>query len=197
MVCLYAPLVNSQGSEEVHARSSLTANCKLSIDCIYRAVNFLEVQNAEPIGDSFVAIIHPNCKYDVMRDPEFISIVKYNDATRLYKGEIGMIGNVRFVVSNFAKVWRNAGAYKSGSSGPKYDVYSTLVLGKGAYKIVEIVGEGMQTIIKGLGSGGTADPLNQRASVGWKATKTAERLSEQYMVRIESVSSYSENASAN
>lgn len=186
MVCLYAPLVNSQGSEEVHARSSLTANCKLSIDCIYRAVNFLEVQNAEPIGDSFVAIIHPNCKYDVMRDPEFISIVKYNDATRLYKGEIGMIGNVRFVVSNFAKVWRNAGAYKSGSSGPKYDVYSTLVLGKGAYKIVEIEGEGMQTIIKGLGSGGTADPLNQRATQGWKCTHGIGITCETAMVRIES-----------
>ena len=32
---------------------------------------------------------------------------------------------------------------------------------------------------------GTSDPLNQRATCGWKATKTAERLVEQYMVRIE------------
>ena len=44
----------------------------------------------------------------------------------------------------------------------------------------------MQHIVKQLGYGD--DPLNQRASVGWKATKTAERLSEQYMVRIESCS---------
>ena len=40
--------------------------------------------------------------------------------------------------------------------------------------------------MKQLGYGD--DPLNQRASVGWKATQTAERLVEQYMVRIESVS---------
>jgi hypothetical protein len=33
--------------------------------------------------------------------------------------------------------------------------------------------------------------------VGWKGMRAAERLVEQYMVRIESVSSYSENASAN
>ena len=58
-------------------------------------------------------------------------------------------------------------------------------------------GGGLEFIVKQLGSSGTADPLNQRASVGWKAHKTAERLVEQYMVRIESVSSYSENASAN
>ena len=54
----------------------------------------------------------------------------------------------------------------------------------------------MQHIVKQLGYGD--DPLNQRASVGWKATKTAERLSEQYMVRIESCSArYSTKALAN
>jgi N4-gp56 family major capsid protein len=54
----------------------------------------------------------------------------------------------------------------------------------------------MQHIVKQLGYGD--DPLNQRASVGWKAVKTAERLSEQYMVRIESCSArYSAKALAN
>ena len=57
-------------------------------------------------------------------------------------------------------------------------------------------GGGMQHIVKQLGYGD--DPLNQRASVGWKAVKTAERLSEQYMVRIESCSArYSAKAKAN
>ena len=53
----------------------------------------------------------------------------------------------------------------------------------------------MQTIIKQLGAG--EDPLNQRATVGWKATKVSERLVEQYMVRIESCSDESENEEAN
>ena len=35
------------------------------------------------------------------------------------------------------------------------------------------------------------------ASVGWKGMRAAERLVEQYMIRIESVSSYSASASAN
>lgn len=72
------------------------------------------------------------------------------------------------------------GAGKDGSA-----IYLTLVLGAGAYGVTTITGGGLEHIVKALGSGGTSDPLNQRATCGWKATKTAERLVEQYMVRIE------------
>ena len=75
------------------------------------------------------------------------------------------------------------------------DRNGTLVLAAHAYAVTEVEGGGLQHIVKQLGAG--EDPLNQRASVGWKAIKTAERLCEQYMVRIESVSSYSANAAAN
>ena len=53
----------------------------------------------------------------------------------------------------------------------------------------------LEHIVKQLGYGD--DPLNQRASVGWKGMRAAERLVEQYMVRIESASSYSATAAAN
>lgn len=70
------------------------------------------------------------------------------------------------------------------------DVYSTIVLGANAYGVTELTGGGLETIVKQLGSAGTADPLNQRATVGWKATKTAEILVQEYMVRIESASTF-------
>ena len=72
------------------------------------------------------------------------------------------------------------------------DVYSTLILGADAYGITEVTGGGLQHIVKQLGSAGTADPLNQRATAGWKAMKVAERLVEPYMVRVESCSTFSE-----
>ena len=182
---IYAPTVSGNGQvTEVNTRANLGASNKFTVDCVFRGANYLEVQNAEPIGESYVAIIHPNCKYDVINDPKFISIVQYSAATRIFKGEIGMIGNVRFVVSTFAKVWKDAGAVKSGSV--HYDVYSTLVLGKDAYKTVEIEGEGMHTIIKPHGSGGTSDPLNQRATQGWKTTHGIGITGQTCMVRIES-----------
>lgn len=64
-------------------------------------------------------------------------------------------------------------------------VYCTMIVGKNAYGVTEIEGGGLEHIVKQLGSAGSADPLNQRATTGWKATKTAERLTEAYMVRIE------------
>ena len=71
------------------------------------------------------------------------------------------------------------------------DVYSTLILGDNAYGTTEISGGGLQHIVKQLGSAGAADPLNQRGSCGWKATKAAVRLVEPYMIRIETASTFS------
>ena len=70
------------------------------------------------------------------------------------------------------------------------DVYSTLILGDEAYGVTEVTGGGLQHIVKQLGSAGTADPLDQRATVGWKSTKVAERLVEAYMVRVETASAF-------
>lgn len=68
------------------------------------------------------------------------------------------------------------------------DVYSTLFLGADAYGITEVEGGGLKTIIKQLGSAGSGDPLDQRATVGWKAVKTAAILSQPFMVRVETAS---------
>ena len=70
------------------------------------------------------------------------------------------------------------------------DVYATLIIGDNAYGTTEISGGGLQHIIKQLGSAGSADPLNQRATAGWKATKAAVRLVEPYMIRIETASTF-------
>ena len=78
---------------------------------------------------------------------------------------------------------------EGGGSGGRA-VYATLILGDNAYGVTELEGGGLEHIVKQLGSAGTADALNQRSSVGWKLTKTAERLVEQFMVRIESCSTF-------
>ncbi|MEG1776790.1 MAG: N4-gp56 family major capsid protein [Clostridia bacterium] len=72
------------------------------------------------------------------------------------------------------------GAGKDGSA-----IYCSLLLADNAYGTTEISGMGLQHIVKQLGSGGTTDPINQRSTTGWKATKVAERLVEEYMLRIE------------
>lgn len=163
---------------QVTSRNQLTREHKLTVNAVRQAVRFLKGQNAKKIDGSYVGIIHPNCEYDLMSDPDWKDMNKYTTPELAWEGEIGKIAGVRFVETTEAKVFADAGA-------ESIDVYSTLILGANAYGVTEVTGGGLQTIVKQLGSSGTADPLNQRASAGWKAVKTAERLVEQYMVRIE------------
>lgn len=158
-------------------------NHYLTVDAVRRAVRTLKKQDAEPIGDSFIGIIHPDVAYDLMSDPKWVNVKSYSDPEGIYEGEIGKIENVRFVETSEAKVFEGAGAEGR-------DVYATLILGDNAYGTTEIEGGGLTLIVKQLGSGGASDPLDQRASVAWKATKAAVRLQEAYMVRIETTSTF-------
>lgn len=155
------------------SRDTLAEGDTLSVMEIQKAVAKLRAMNAPTINGDYVAIIHPFVAYDLMRDPEWIDSHKYAQPENLYTGEIGKVAGVRFVQSSEAKCF----------GGGKF---ATLVIADGAYGVTEITGGGLQTIVKQKGSAGTGDPLDQRSSVGWKAIKTAERLVEQYMVRIES-----------
>ena len=76
-------------------------------------------------------------------------------------------------------------------------VYGCIMFGRDAYGRVELSGGAMEMIVKARGSGGTADPLNQRSTVGWKAAHAAAILYEERLLRIEVGSSYSNTDVAN
>jgi N4-gp56 family major capsid protein len=80
---------------------------------------------------------------------------------------------VRFVETTEAKV------YEGG-------VFGTLFIGANAYGVIDINGAGAEFIYKPKGSAGTADPLDQRSSAGWKGMKAAKILVDNYIVRVES-----------
>lgn len=84
----------------------------------------------------------------------------------------------------------NAVIYPGEAGKDGRGIYSTLILGANAYGITEIAGGGLQHIVKQLGSAGSADPLDQRATAGWKAIRAVERLIEPYMIRIETTSTF-------
>ena len=116
-----------------------------------------------------------------------------NTITAITKGTGQSTLTVGTAITSLAK-----GATVCGKGGTKdgYAVFSTLFLGADAYGTTEIEGGGLQHIFKGKGEVGN-DNLNQRSSVGWKATKTAERLVESYILRAESCGAFSDTAEAN
>ena len=169
---------------EVKSRTDLDDTCVLTVDVLKRCAAFLKKNNAPKINGKYVAIIHPFVAYDLMSDDEWKYPHQYADPKNIYEGEIGEIAGFRFVETSEAKVYANG-------------IFGTILLGANAYGTTKLTGGGLQTIIKQLGSAGVADPLNQRSSIGWKATKTAEILVEAYMMRVESKSRLSATAEEN
>ena len=180
------------------SRATLANTDLMTLDLVFKAATILKQNNAPTIDGSYVAIIHPHVAHDLMvaskADGTWIDVHKYASPDNIYNGELGKIGNVRFVETTEAKIWNDSTCPSNCCSG-KYSVYATLVLGADAYGVTEIEGGGLQHIVKQLGYGD--DPLNQRSSIGWKAIKTAKRLVEEYMVRIETCSSFSGSSAAN
>jgi len=113
--------------------------------------------------------------------PNFISVEQYPNAGSAMEYEVGRMGDICFVESDQAAI----------DGGGARDVLLDIVLGKDAYCNVSVKGKGgTQTIIKPLGSSGTADPLDQRGTVGWKAYAGSRILNNTFMVRIEGTSTY-------
>lgn len=193
----YCPEVDADGKVtgvKPDDRSKLTAGCKLTVNVVKRIVTMLKAVNAPKIdGKNYVCILHPHCEYDLTTDPKWEEYHKYCKPEEMFDGEIGKIAGCRFVETSEAAIY--TGAENDCPDG--LAVYAPLFLGAGAYGVTEITGGGLQTIIKQLGSGGTSDPLNQRATIGWKATKTAEILMDPYMVRCECCGEFSPDAEMN
>lgn len=147
---------------------------------IRKAVRTLRKANAKPIdGKSYVGIVGPDAEFDLMADPLWQDVSKYAASTQIFDGELGKLAGVRFVRTSNAPVFAGEGASSA-------DVHATMIIGKDAYGVIDIEGSSKpEMIVKPHGSAGSADPLNQRATSGWKALYTAKRLEELSMVRIE------------
>ncbi len=183
-------------------------NIKLQAADLDKAIRFLKVQNAKYIKENmieasnkvgtgairkaFIALVHPDVEYDLESITGYRSVSDYGSQEGVIEDEIGSYKNIRFVSSTNCKVLPGAGAsgttvYKN--TGGSFDVYTTLILADNAYGISALSGEAMSTYVKALGSAGTADPLEQRSTVGWKATTTTKILNDSWLIRIESAAS--------
>lgn len=190
---IYAPNYAAGAYTENTARGTMNGTALMTCDLLINAAAALEAQDAPTIDGEYVAIMHPYVAADLQKTQAWQDAQRYVHPEKIYKGEIGSIGNIRVIKNTRAKI--NAGAGATISGNDKYSVFATMVLGADAYAVSELEGAGLQHIVKPLGAG--EDPLNQRGSIGWKAMRLAKRLIEQYMVRIETTSATSPKAAAN
>lgn len=145
---------------------------------VTRMINASTGIATEPVAASYIGICHPDTTYDLQDETGWVPVEKYSATMQVMEGEVGKIGEVRFIETT------NAKKFTAGGAGG-IDVYGTIIMGMDAYGITRISGEAVKNIIKPLGSAGTGDPLDQRATSGWKITFVAKILNDSFMARIE------------
>lgn len=166
------------------ARNALTSSDVLTVTEIRKAVRTLKKNHTPKFNNGrrahYVCICSPDATYDLQSDSLWQDVSKYSNAEQIYEGEIGRLFGVVFVEGSNAPTLTGAGASSA-------DVQQTIIFGDEAYGTVEIDGSGaIQTIIKPLGSAGSADPLNQISTVGAKVPAyTCVILNDAWIVRIE------------
>jgi N4-gp56 family major capsid protein len=164
------------------SRVTVAAGDNFSVTELRKAIRTLRGNNAKPMSDGYyVAVISPNTLYDLQGDSSWVNAHQYTDIgiKDLYKGEAGMLYGVRFIVTTNAKVFSAAGA-------AGINVHATIILGQEAFGLIDVAGgAACQMIIKPHGASGTADPLNQRGTIGWKVNFVAKILQQNAMIRIE------------
>ena len=150
---------------------------------ITRQVNASTGYNTTPIPACFISIINPEITAKVATFTGWTPVEKYSNQATVLEGEVGSYSangsKIRFIETTNAKI-------KTGAGTGAIDVYCTLILAANAYGNTRVSGEALKNIVKPLGSAGSADPLDQRATSGWKATFVAKILNENFIQRIES-----------
>lgn len=179
IICAGTNVQYAKGKESTDA---ITKSDVFSADEAAIASTTLKKGNVKKLeGKFYIGVVDPDIAYDLKKDPLFTDISKYNGGKAIMEDEIGELHGVRFVETTETLVKENASGVK---------VHCAMIIGRDAYGVVDVNGSVKpENIVKAFGSAGTADPLNQRATSGWKALFTAKRLDESAMVRIECATS--------
>ena len=173
----------------ITSRANVAASNVISMTQIRKGVRTLMSNDTRPFygdrddtgqGGLFVGYIHPRVWFDLIGDTTVMNTFTYSDPNKLYTMKVPTLGQVAWIISTKAPVFTG-----QGSAGA--DVYGTFIFGRDAYGVVNVGGTGkFQTIVKPLGSAGSADPLEQRATVGWKSFQLPKVLNNNFMVRLKS-----------
>ena len=118
-------------------------------------------------------------------------------ANEILSASAAVAGSASITVKTAATASADTVIYPGEAGAGNTAVYGTIFMGKDAYGIVEPSAESLEVIVKQRGSAGTADPLDQRSTIGWKASHAAKILYQERLVRVETGSSYGDVDEAN
>lgn len=127
----------------------------------------------QPIRASYWGFMDVSLQDDLEAVSSFIPSANYPNPLDALEAEWGSTRNVRWLL--------NTNGYSNGASP---NVYSNFILGQEAYGVVRLGAKEAEFIVKPLGASGTADPLNQRGTVGYKYPFATRILNDNWITRL-------------
>lgn len=141
---------------------------------IARIAPYMDANNVPRWEDeTFVAVTHPLNQFDVFADQSangFVSVARYGERQKIYKGEVGQMYGVRFLFSNAnTRIFGAAGNTATYGLSAGVTGSTTWVFAPDAFYSLELEDGGVEVIHHPPGSGGsTGDPTNVIGSVATK-----------------------------
>jgi N4-gp56 family major capsid protein len=161
---------------DIVVKTLLGANAKMITEVLKASSGV----GTTPVRPAFWALAHTDLIDTIETCTGFLHHANYPAQNDVQEGEWGSIGNVRFLLSTNAD-------RTTGNPG----VYRIPVIGRDAYGISRIEQGTAKNIVKGYGSGGTSDPLDQRTTSGWKCWHVARILNDSFMLLMRASNSTS------
>lgn len=152
------------------------------------------------IPAGYLVFVHTDLEADCRNLPGFRDVVAYGSGGPVHEREFGAVENFRFISSPSFRPWLSAGTSPTttpiGSvlsagvantgASDNIDVYPVLVVADDAWGQLALKGHGaVKPIYLPAKSVNHANPLGRFGYVGATFVKTAVRLNEQWMVRLE------------
>jgi N4-gp56 family major capsid protein len=200
------------GTNVIYANGSSrpAVNTAVSINKLRQAARVIEAAHGQrvteklasgvnygttPVEQAYIVFCHTDMEADIRNLTNFDPVVKYATQRQVHEREIGAVEQFRFVTSPQFRPFLaaggtvTAGAFLSngGTSGTTADVYPMLVIAEDAWGQVALKGQGAIDVTYLPAKQKThANPLGLFGYVGATFWKTAVRLNESWMVRLES-----------
>lgn len=147
-------------------------------EMISEVITGVDAFGTAPIRPAFWAYMDTDLLDDLEQVSNFVPTAQYPGQRTVLDAEWGSTGNVRWLYTSVGSVT---------SASPA--VYNNFIVGKEAYAVVHLGSESGEFYIEPLGSGGSADPLHQRGTIGWQHPFVSRILNDAFMLNLEATHS--------
>ena len=155
------------------------------------AMTKLMINKAPKINGSYIGIVSPQVARDLMKTSTWINASSYSSVQQLFKGEIGSLYGVRFILTT--NYWGEDATEGTRDTTPVAgQVWLSIFTGRDAYGVVSLSGQSPYSPdIMICNEPDKSDPANQFTTATWKAFYQACVLNSDWVIAHRSQAGYS------